>query len=88
MPRYAVIEHHWNGVHWDFLLEAEGVLLTWALSEEPNSALSISATKLADHRIIYLDYEGEISGGRGHVRRWDGGEYAWLEHDPRSVRVS
>lgn len=32
-------------------------------------------TRQADHRARYLDYEGEISGGRGSVTRWDAGTF-------------
>ncbi len=31
MPRFVVLEHTWNGVHWDFMLEAGEVLRTWAI---------------------------------------------------------
>lgn len=33
----------------------------------------VSAEQLADHRLAYLDYEGPLSGGRGHVQRVDAG---------------
>ena len=33
---------------------------------------------IGDHRAAYLDYEGEVSGGRGSVRRVDGGNYERL----------
>ncbi len=35
--------------------------------------------KIQDHRLAYLDYQGPVSGGRGHVRRCDGGEYRMIE---------
>jgi hypothetical protein len=31
--------------------------------------------RIANHRLLYLDYEGPVSGNRGHVARWDWGEY-------------
>jgi len=31
--------------------------------------------RIADHRLLYLDYEGPVSGNRGHVARVDWGEY-------------
>ena len=34
---------------------------------------STPAKKLADHRLAYLDYEGPVSGDRGHVSRFDAG---------------
>ena len=73
--RYVILEHRWNGVHYDFMVEAEpgGLLRTWALEEEPCFGQAIRAQALPDHRRIYLDYEGEISQGRGTVRKWDEG---------------
>ncbi len=35
----------------------------------------IAAERIGDHRVTYLDYEGPIRGGRGEVRRVDGGEF-------------
>jgi DNA polymerase ligase (LigD)-like protein len=35
----------------------------------------VAATPLGDHRLAYLDYEGEVSGGRGHVTRVSTGSY-------------
>ncbi len=30
--RFVILEHQWNGVHWDLMLEQGGVLRTWALT--------------------------------------------------------
>lgn len=75
MPRYVVLEHDWKGVHWDFMFEAQGVLVTWALDRPPTVNLDIPARKLDDHRFAYLDYEGPVSNDRGFVTRWDEGVY-------------
>ena len=40
----------------------------------------VQAEQLGDHRREYLDYEGPVSGGRGHVVRIDGGTYI-AEHE-------
>ena len=45
---------------------------------QPSLAAAV-ATRNFDHRLIYLDYEGPISGGRGSVRRLDGGSFDWVE---------
>jgi len=87
MPRFVVLEHHWEGVHWDFMLEADGVLRTWALAEEPDARSPQAARQLFDHRLRYLDYEGPISRNRGHVRRWDRGTYEVLQWSEQQVRV-
>jgi hypothetical protein len=87
MPNFVVLEHHWNGVHWDLMLEAGTILRTWALETEPSFSRSAVAKQSADHRPIYLNYEGEISGGRGHVSRWDGGTFEWLHDSEDEVQV-
>jgi hypothetical protein len=87
MPRFVVLEHHWNGVHWDLMLEAGTVLRTWAIEELPEPGRHLPARKLADHRLLYLDYEGEIGGARGFVRRWDCGTFDWREDTQRHVAV-
>ena len=56
-------------------MEKGEALATWALAEPPDSAGPVAAEALPDHRLAYLEYEGEVSGGRGSVRRWDHGNY-------------
>lgn len=76
MPRFVLLEHQWNGVHWDFMLEtADGPVRTWAIDAEIVAGMDLPARALPDHRAAYLDLEGEISEGRGAVRRVDRGEY-------------
>ena len=77
MPRFALSIHNSpRGLHYDFFLEAGEVLKTWALPRLPEAGLEIPCEALADHRTIYLDYEGPISDGRGTVARWDQGTYS------------
>ena len=76
MPRFIVLEHAApRGRHWDLMLETHEALTTWALAEPPDTAASIPAEALPDHRLAYLDYEGpgELTGGRGQLLRWDAG---------------
>ena len=84
MPRYVVLLHEMppeseRGLHWDLMLERDETLLTWALNEQPSLSASIGAVQLDNHRLAYLDYEGEVSGGRGHVSRWDAGFYQLID---------
>jgi hypothetical protein len=75
--RFAVLIHDSpRGLHYDFFLEAGDVLKTWALPRAPEPGLEMPCEALADHRPLYLDYEGPISGGRGTVARWDQGTYS------------
>ncbi len=80
MPRYVILLHDMpperaRATHWDLMLEWGGVLRAWALPREPAAGLDCEAQQLADHRAVYLDYEGPVSGGRGSVARWDEGHY-------------
>jgi hypothetical protein len=79
VPRFALLRHDGpRGVHWDLLLEVGDVLRTWALSAMPGPGCSLVCESLPDHRRLYLDYEGPVSGGRGTVAREDRGTYEVL----------
>ena len=75
MPRYVVLTHDHPFLHWDLMLESGERLRTWRLREVPDPETLVRAEALADHRLLYLHYEGPVSGGRGQVRRWDSGSY-------------
>ena len=79
--RYVVLRHDpgpgvGRPLHWDFMLEAQEVLRTWALASEPVENRPIDAEQLTDHRLEYLTYEGPLGDDRGQVSRWDQG--VWL----------
>lgn len=68
-----------RGSHWDLMIEVGDVLWTWAMDELPAAGGSCPATRLPHHRRTYLTYEGPVSGDRGDVARYDGGEYELLQ---------
>ncbi len=75
-------------VHWDLLIEVPGQerLATWRLAKNPIEApAEIAAERIADHRRVYLEYEGELSGGRGAVRRLDRGASVLEEYSEHEV---
>lgn len=74
MPRYVVLAHHTTPFHYDLMLEHGDALATWSFDEPPGTD-GQACRRIQDHRKAYLDYEGEVSGGRGRVERWDGGTY-------------
>ena len=82
MPRYVILEHDHPFLHWDLMLEASDWLRTWRLAAPPTASPKIEATELGNHRRLYLDYEGPVSGDRGSVVRWDAGHYACLTDEP------
>lgn len=82
--RFVLLRHEMQAKenrqsHWDLMLEEPASLLTFELTSLPapvESSLGCvhQARRLADHRREYLDYEGELSGGRGRVTRIASGE--------------
>jgi hypothetical protein len=99
MTRFVILEHNYPELHWDFMLERETNLRTWKLLKSPeyllyeknqiayNEHRTILAEDSFDHRLIYLDYEGPISGSRGIVKRFDWGTFSWLEQRDNLVAV-
>ena len=69
------------------MLEVGPVLWTWRLDAIPDRCASCQAIRIADHRPIYLDYEGPISGDRGEVRRVADGEFVWVEDSPCRIVI-
>ena len=72
--RYVILRHvDHEGTHYDLMIENGGVLWTWKFSECPSAFGPQQSRRINDHRPIYLDYEGPVSGNRGTVTRVDGG---------------
>jgi hypothetical protein len=87
MPRYVILDHDHPHQHWDFMLEDGTVLRTWRLATLPHDGGSTPATPLGNHRLLYLDYEGPVSGNRGRVVRWDAGTFTWLRDDRDHIEI-
>ena len=88
MPRFAIVRHDDpRGLHWDLLLETGAVLRTWALPQTPEPGVEMAARALPDHRLLYLDYEGPISGGRGAVSVWDRGVYRCRQQSDAELAI-
>ena len=83
IKQFVLLHHRLSDSHhWDLMLDLGQALATWQLLDDPTGIDTVRARPLGDHRRIYLDYEGPVSGNRGHVTRLDRGEYHNLERGP------
>jgi hypothetical protein len=85
--RFVVQEHTTaEGVHWDLMLEKGEALLTFRLQERPENALDhpVAATRIHDHALRFLTYEGPVQKKAGKVRIIERGTYRlWSETNDR-----
>jgi bifunctional non-homologous end joining protein LigD len=80
LPTFVIQEHHATALHWDFRLEHDGVLVSWAVPRGvPHSYKRNNlAIQTEDHPMSYGSFEGTIPAGEyggGSVTIWDDGRY-------------
>jgi len=91
-PIFVVQEHHARRLHWDFRLERDGVLVSWALPKgvPDDPATNHLAVHTEDHPLEYAGFQGQIPRGEyggGAVSIWDRGTYELVKWDDREVKV-